>query len=269
MTKVSLYDYYSFGFNYYILLNNSSNKTNENFNKDLASYISFVKRLDLRVTLSLLNMNGWEEVYEEAQKMNKGAKKKLKIEAALHKKMIDIINKADPTLDAELNIKTGYILSEKRIISEKLTGNISSIFSQGTYSDLPDIARFDFAESGKCIAFDRHTASAFHSLRGTEDVLKTYYSLLTGKKPTDSQTWWNFYNEIENEIKAAKITPHPPKELMQNLDSLRVFYRNKTQHPQLTYNSDEAQDLLFNCIKCVNQIIKDLKDRKLIDDFPF
>jgi len=269
MQKVSLYEYYSFGFNYYLLLNHSEEKTNEVFYKDLHNYANFIHTLDLKVTKSLLKMNGWNDVMSSLEKQNKGAKKKQKVEKELHEKIIELLRKADSTLDAELNIKNAYLLNQKRISTEKLIDNISSIFSIDTFIHLPDIARFDFIESGKCLAFERNTASAFHALRGTEDVLKFYYTNLTGKKPTDSQTWGNFHTEIENGITAGKITPHPPKELMQNLNSLRIFYRNKTQHPQLIYNSDEAQDLMFLCIKCVNEIVKDLKERGKIDDLPF
>lgn len=269
MKKVSLFDYYSFGFNYFILMNNSSDSTVELFARDITSYIAFIKKLDLKVTMSLLKMDKWQENLDLLDKLNKGVKKKKIIDEKLHTEIITIIKKADPTLDAELNIKMGYLINEKRISTDKLIEEISSIFSKDTFLHLPDIARFDFAESGKCIAYERNTASAFHSLRGTEDTLKFYYTSLTGKTATETQTWWNFHNEIEKEITNNNITPHPPKELMQNLDSLRIFYRNKTQHPQLIYTSDEAQDLLFNCIKSVNEMIKDLKARLIINDLPF
>jgi hypothetical protein len=269
MQKVSLYDYYSFGFNYYFLLNTSETKSTEDFAKDVDNYNSFIRKLDLKVTTSLLRMSGWDDVMEELNKLNKGVKKKKPITKSLYDKIKEIIRKADATLDAELDIKNAFLIGEKRVNIENLTDNIYKLFANETFNCLPEIAIFDFSESGKCIAFDRHTASAFHSLRGTEDVLKFYYSLLTGKKATETQTWGYFHTEIENEIKKGEITPSPPRELMDNLNNLRVYYRNKTQHPNLIYNSDEAQDLLFNCIKCINQIIKDLKERKLIEDFLF
>ncbi|MEK8179538.1 hypothetical protein WMW71_04215 [Flavobacterium buctense] len=269
MHKVSLYDYYSFGFNYYILMNDSSHKTVEEFAKDIIRYSDFINDLDLKVTKSLLKMYGWNDNIKALNKLNVGTKKKKVVEPTLYDKIIELIKKADPTLDAELSIKTGYLLKEKRISTDKLIDEIDSIFSIATFLHLPDVARFDFIESGKCLAFDRNTASAFHSLRGTEDVLKFYYSNLTGKVATDTQTWGNFHSEIEAQITAGNIIPHPPKELMQNLNSLRIYYRNKTQHPQLIYDADEAQDLMFNCIKCVNEIIKDLKSRGIINDLPF
>jgi hypothetical protein len=269
MNQVSLYNYYSFGFNYYILMHDSKRKSVENFVKDLTTYANFIADLDLKVTKSLLKMGGWEGNMNALNKLNVGAKKNQIVEDDLYEKIIALIKKADATLDAELEIRKAYLLNEKRVSIEKLTNSIESIFSVDTFQYLPDVARFDFIESGNCLAFDRNTASAFHSLRGTEDVLKFYFTSLTQKNATEGQTWGNFHNEIENGITNGQINPHPPKELMLNLNSLRIFYRNKTQHPQLIYNSDEAQDLMFNCIKCVNEIVKDLKQREIINDFPF
>lgn len=59
------------------------------------------------------------------------------------------------------------------------------------------------------------------------------------------------------------------EELLNNLNNLRKFYRNKAQHPQMIYNSDDVQDLLFNCIKSINEMIQDLIKRKLISNAPF
>lgn len=269
MNQVSLYNYYSFGFNYYILMHDSKNKTVVNLVKDLTTYATFISDLDLKVTQSILKMNGWEDNMETLEKLNTGTIKNEIVEESLYEKIIALIKKADATLDAELEIRKAYLLNDKRISIDKLTNKIDSIFSSDTFLHLPDVARFDFIESGNCLAFDRNTASAFHSLRGTEDVLKFYFTSLTGRTATESQTWGNFHTEIENGITNGQIIPHPPKELMLNLNSLRIFYRNKTQHPQLIYNSDEAQDLMFNCIKCVNEMVKDLKKRGIIEDFPF
>ena len=95
--------------------------------------------------------------------------------------------------------------------------------------------------------------------------MKYYYQLLLDVVPKENQTWFNFYEEIEKEITSGNITPKPSEELMINLNSLRRFYRNKTQHPQMIYNSDDVQDLMFLCIKTVNEMIKDLIDREIID----
>lgn len=138
------------------------------------------------------------------------------------------------------------------------------MFSKETFVLLPTIAQFDFNESGQCLAFDRYTACAFHSLRGTEDVIKLYYEKLFAVSATEKDTWGNFETAITTGIKNGTITPTPDEQLVINISSLRKYYRNKTQHPQNTYSSDEAQDLLSLCIKTVNEIIVDLRNRNLI-----
>ena len=52
---------------------------------------------------------------------------------------------------------------------------MSSLFAPNVLNSLPPIAQFDFGEAGKCIAFERPTAAAFHILRATEGVLRFYY----------------------------------------------------------------------------------------------
>ena len=55
----------------------------------------------------------------------------------------------------------------------------------------------------------------------------------------------------------------PLKPLMDNLDNIRVNFRNPTQHPEARYDMDGAQDLLSISIDVVNRMIKDLDDRGL------
>jgi hypothetical protein len=269
MKSVKLYDYYSFGYNYRLLLSSDGDTTVEEFADELRRYSDFVKNHDLKVTLSSLRLHDINEDLTQVDKLNKGKRKKEKIPLELHKKIIEKIRKADPTLDAELNIEVAFLLEKKRFSNEILTSKIESVFSESIFSELPEIARYDFSECGKCLSFDRFTAAGFHALRGTEDTLKFYYSKLLSKVPTDRQTWGSFYSEIEKDNKAGTITPVVHEELLMNLENLRKYYRNRTQHPQLMYSSDEVQDLFFLCIKTVNQMMKDLLDRKLITILPF
>lgn len=208
------------------------------------------------------------QLIPEMVKLEKIAKaKKTKdeiINPDLWKSIVEKLNKVDSTLDAELNTKIAYLLDEKRFTNEILLGKIHQLFSKDTFALLPTIAQFDFEESGKCLAFDRYTACAFHSLRGTEDVIKMYYEKLFSITATNRDTWGTYETKITTAISNGTITPTPDEQLIINIGSLRKYYRNKTQHPQNTYSSDESQDLLSLCIKTVNEIILDLKKRSLI-----
>lgn len=79
------------------------------------------------------------------------------------------------TLEAELRGLEAYVVTPKRMDVDRLLEDISSLLSPHVFNKLPPIAQFDLSESGKCIAFERPTASAFHLLRATEAVLREFY----------------------------------------------------------------------------------------------
>lgn len=270
MRKVEIYKYYSFGYNYFILMHDSFGKKNHEFLNDIENYLNFIRSLKLKVTESSLDLQGLNTDLETLKKLNRGKKKEEIVPEELHSAIIDKIKNTDKTLDAELNVIAAYYLqNDKRIAQDILEQNINKLFPDGVFYSLPEIASIDFEEAGKCLLFNRYTACAFHTLRGTEDVLKFYYQKLLSCVANDSQTWWNFHSEIDKKIIDGSITPKPSEELMINLNSLRKYYRNKTQHPQMIYNSDETQDLLFLCIKTVSEMINDLDKRRLIEIIPF
>lgn len=265
MEQIKIYEFYSFGYNYNILLNGNSNKTNEEFYKDVIVYVEFINKLDLRVTISSIKLVNLQPEFDKLAKLGKAIKtKKQTVEVGFRKIIVDKLMKVDSTLDAELNIKIGYLLDEKRFTKEILLDNINLLFSINSFFLLPSIAQFDFEESGKCLAFDRYTACAFHALRGTEDVVKMYYEKLFSKTANDRDTWGTYENAITTAITSGTLLPQPDEQLILNITNIRKYYRNKTQHPQNTYSSDEAQDLLSLCTKTVNEIIQDLKQRLLV-----
>lgn len=265
MEKIKIYDYYSFGYNYYILLDGHTNKTNSQCLEDLKTYNNLIRELDLSVTLSSIQLVKLIPEMEKLQKLAKSKKTKdLKVDSEFWKSIVEKLKKVDFTLDSELNTKIAYLLDKKRYTNDILLGSINQLFSKDTFEQLPTIAQFDFEESGKCLAFDRYTACVFHSLRGTEDVVKMYYEQLLSKSATEKDTWGTYETAINNVIASGNLSPAPEEQLIINIFSLRKYYRNKTQHPQNTYSSDESQDILSLCIKSVNDIIQDLKKRSLI-----
>jgi hypothetical protein len=262
MKKESLYRYYMFGYNYNILLQGQGS-TNADLLQNLDEYFRFISELELPVTLSGIGMKGLDKDRKDLRKTCRNKEICSKpVDGKLLLGIRDKLNKIDSILDAELATKVGYIPSEKRYPLKYLTDEISNIFAENVFARLPPIAQYDFRECGMCLALDRHTACAFHILRGTEDVLKFYYSKLMNKTPSATATWGSYLKILSSAITAHSIKPEPPEELMLNLDSLRKFYRNQTQHPTLIYSGDEVQDLLGLCIKTVNEIFRDLAKRR-------
>ena len=264
MKKVTIFKYYSFGHDYKLLLGRSKDDSIEHVLDDLNMFLEKIKELELRVTQSGIDQKKLNIEVEKLKKLVTEKKEKEKVPQNIISSIQTKLNKIDHILDAEIQLKDGYILDEKRYSLIILTERIDKLFSSETFIKIPTIAQYDFKEAGMCLAFDRFTASAFHLLRGTEDVLRFFFETLLAKNSKITDTWGSYTIAINKEIQAKKLDPEPSKELMINIDNLRLFYRNTTQHPDKIYNQDEVQDLFGISIKTVNEIVSDLKKRKLI-----
>jgi len=93
------------------------------------------------------------------------------------------------TLSAEASGIFAYIVTDKRLDVTKLLKNPGALFAPGVFEKLPEIARYDFAQAGRCIAFELPTAAAFHLLRGTEAVLRVFYCKSVKKNRVNPLLW--------------------------------------------------------------------------------
>lgn len=166
-----------------------------------------------------------------------------------------IMRELRPTIVAEARGIFSFITSEKIYSSEKLLYNVSSLMPKDTFSLMPEIARIDFEEAGKCIAFDRATAGAFHILRGTEGVLRQFYCSVVKRDRIDPLLWGGMTKHLEK--KRGKY-----KDAISQIDLIRRNYRNPTLHPEKTYDIDECQTLFGVCVHAVELMVKhgDYKD---------
>lgn len=151
-------------------------------------------------------------------------------------------------LFAESSGAYAYIVTDKRIAARKLMEEVHSLMSPGVFASIPDIAKFDFSQSGRCIAFELPTSAAFHLLRGTEAVLKQLYYKKVKRNRIKPLTWGGMTNDLK-----TKSNP-PPADLIANLDNIRVTYRNPTQHPEKIYDIEEVQDLFSLCVEITNRM---------------
>ncbi len=152
------------------------------------------------------------------------------------------------TLTAETSGTFAYIVTDKRLALEKLLGSPSSLFRPTVFAALTDIAKYDITEACRCIAFERATAAAFHTLRGTESVLREFYFSRVKRNRVDPPMWGPVL------IHLRKIKKPPAPELLDNLDNIRRSFRNPTQHPDKIYDIHEAQDLFGLCVDVINRM---------------
>ena len=208
--------------------------------KDLELYVTErVASAKLKSTLEELKSDKNTEVLSETQA----------------KHISDSIDIIRVTLDAELAGIHAYTPTPKRLDLDRLLSDVKKLFSPAVFDSLPDIAKHDFTEAGKCIAFETPTAAAFHILRGTESVLRNYYEEMIRQKRIKSQMWGPIVIDLR---KRSKTKPH--EVLNNHLDNIRASFRNPTQHPEAIYDIHEVQDLWSVCVDVVNRMVKILKD---------
>jgi hypothetical protein len=154
------------------------------------------------------------------------------------------------TLQAESEGQIIFVTTPKRFDMSRLLGEVGALMAPGVYDALPDIARHDFAEAGKCIAYELPTAAGFHLLRGTEDVLRWYYCSTVKRGRIDPLMWFSMTAHL------SKRRAPPPAVLLANLDNLRKSFRNPTQHPEMIYDIEEVQDLFALSIEVVSRMVR-------------
>jgi hypothetical protein len=149
----------------------------------------------------------------------------------------------------EAIIKRVYVLPNRRFNSEYLLNSPQMLLKQGVFEKLDAIAQQDISSACRCILFGEATAAAFHILRATESVLKSFYFKHKRQNRLEKPMWGSMLTELK-----AKTKNKPPATLMTSLDLIRTAYRNPTQHPEATYEIDGAQDLFGVCLDVIGKM---------------
>lgn len=75
-------------------------------------------------------------------------------------------------------------------------------------------------------------------MRATESVLRDYYRAVVKQKRVDPLLWGPMVEQMR-----TRKAKRPPTALLDQLDSIRIHFRNPTQHPDAVYDIHEAQTL--------------------------
>lgn len=201
------------------------------------------------VTLSSMNSMSYGDMEESLNALSD--------EKALSPELVKSISEQYDIIEnivfAEALTKKIYILPNRRFNTEYLLTNPAKLLKNGAFDKLEDIAKSDFNSSCRCILFGEATASAFHILRATESVLKSYYHHHRRQNRLEKPMWGNMVDQLK-----AKTRNRPPTALISSLDLIRTAYRNPTQHPEAIYEIDSAQDLFGVCLDVIGKMTDEL-----------
>lgn len=217
-----------------------------------------IEKLDFRVTRSAMLNAGFLQLKKDIEleiedQENQENQEEIITNSELANRIKRLSEKIWYVLNAEGAISNVYLLTEQRYKLGNLLEDISLLFSKNVYINLPTFAQSDFEQAGKCIAFGVPTAAAFHLVRGLEAYLKYFYQEITGEVLIGRETWGQILNLFGNHEEIINQS-NDLSYVLEKLDSVRVEYRNPTQHPDKFYDMDLAQDLLGVVIEIVNKM---------------
>jgi hypothetical protein len=182
-----------------------------------------------------------------------------------------VIEKAknfEAILSEELPLLSAYWATKKGIYSPSdLIDNAEKVFPPSVLEKLSESAVQEVAQGGRCLAFDISTASGFHMLRATEEVLHDYYIAVCKPKSKGKLENWGAYisalYELTKETSTTKadIKDHI-KRVLALLQQIKNQDRNLIMHPEIILNADEAF-ILFEITKSAIMAMSDKLPKRL------
>ena len=153
------------------------------------------------------------------------------------------------------------------LCEDEMVGNLSiTKLSTGAHNGyplhvrdvLPALCRDEIDEAGKCLVFERPTASGFHGLRSVEMMVKYYLSRIPNfvMPPLNRQNWGE-YIKLLGDSGASKA-------VVDTLRAIRDNHRNPLMHPEDVLTMHEAVSLFSICQSMTEALVNDLQDRRLI-----
>lgn len=121
------------------------------------------------------------------------------------------------------------------------------LFGEDVASRFPTATQ-DVEEAGKCLALSRGTATVFHLMRVMESGLK---ALAKALDIPYAPSWESYIKQIETKIsekhkhKGIKWKRDEPffREVLGNLQTIKIAWRNPTMHIVRQYTPEEADDI--------------------------
>ena len=166
--------------------------------------------------------------------------------------IVDAAKKLETVLAAECQVLDTYLVQKTGAYSTvDLVERAHVAFGEAAQK-LPERSKEDFDQAGKCIAFNLPTAAAFHILRGTESIVRSYYKSMTGREPKNKMRNWFAYIKRLRECGAdTRVTSF--------LDHVRETYRNPILHPEENVDAEQALVMFGACVSVSTLMLNEIE----------
>lgn len=154
------------------------------------------------------------------------------------RKVIGKAKEFETVLLAELQTLAAYHVTQKGIYSTTdLIERAENTLPASVLTKVGPKVVEEIKQSGRCLAFDSATASAFHIMRSTEAAMHEYYISVCKPKPKPSkmlESWGAYIAELQKSPKSEV------KEVVAMLQQIKDRHRNLIMHPEVVLTPEEA-----------------------------
>jgi hypothetical protein len=210
---------------------------------NLTGYLRMLDQLGLPVTKKGTSYVGLAGIKTELEKLPE----KAALDSAQALKLREAMKELRITLYSESSGKEAFVVTDKRYEVKKLLHAPAELLPPGLFEALDELTRYDIEEAGRCVAFERPTAAAFHLMRATEATLRRLYCAKVKRGRKKPLLWGSMVDHLRQR------SDSPPRPLLDGLDNIRHNFRNPTQHPDAIYDIQEAQDLLALALDAIGR----------------
>lgn len=160
-----------------------------------------------------------------------------------------IISKSEADfLEIELNVfvstimdscKEAFVVALERQRAfdlHTLIDSIETAFDANVWRRLSPFSKREIEESGKCLAFERYTASGFHMLRAIEFESRDCAILVSGAMPK-RRDFGDYITILKDNGADARM--------IASLDNVRSLERNPLVHPEDWLSQDDAVNIFY------------------------
>ena len=165
-----------------------------------------------------------------------------------------LLHKFETLLEDELQKVPLFCCEEEELGNlsvDKLLDGAHKGYPQDLQRHLPPECQLEIDEAGRCLVYERPTASGFHVLRAVELTILAYLRAIPGftLPPINRQNWGEYIQQLKNHNAGKGVIDH--------LQNLKDNHRNPLMHPQDTLTMPQAVSLFGICQGTVETIIAD------------
>jgi hypothetical protein len=170
-----------------------------------------------------------------------------------------LIQEFQTILAAELGKGATYVVHQLGLLAVDTLIKSARVVFEGYEDRVPEPAKWDTDQAGRCLAFDLPTAAGFHIARATEAVLLEYLRAFGKTVEKQSQRNWGQYTTLLRETDATE-------KVITTIDQIRTLHRNPLLHPEQTLEMPEAMSLWAICCSAIQAMVADIERKRPIPD---